>query len=60
MKNGDEAVKVRSMDKAKSRLKNFWDAQTRKVKHGEFKCPLCQEVFKGLSTMGAHLKKHCT
>jgi len=60
MKNGEEEAGICSLNNAKSKLKSFWEAQAHKVKHGEFKCPLCQEVFKGLSAMGAHLKDHCT
>ncbi len=38
----------------------FWKRQLGRITHREYKCPLCREVFKGLSAMGAHLKDHCT
>ncbi|MEN8263307.1 MAG: hypothetical protein ABFR82_07580 [Nitrospirota bacterium] len=43
-----------------SRLKNFFQSQKDKLKHGQFKCPLCREVFTGISALGSHLKNHCT
>lgn len=43
-----------------SKVRDLWQRQLRKVREGSFTCPLCKEVFTGLSALGAHLKKHCT
>ncbi len=60
MKRTIEENNVCSLEKSKSKLKDLWDRQASKVKNGKFTCPLCKEVFTGLSAMGAHLKDHCT
>jgi hypothetical protein len=44
----------------KSKLKIFFNQQLIKIKKRQFTCPLCREVFQGISAFGAHLKKHCT
>ncbi|MBI4849038.1 MAG: hypothetical protein HY808_10780 [Nitrospirae bacterium] len=44
----------------KSKIKNFFEQQANKLKLRKFTCPICKEVFHGLSKMSAHLKKHCT
>ena len=43
-----------------SGLKIFFQKQKNRLKHGQFKCPLCKEVFTGISALGSHLKVHCT
>jgi len=43
-----------------SKIRGIWEKCTDKAKHGEFSCPFCREVFKGLSALGSHLKSHCT
>lgn len=60
MKKANENANSCDTNRAKSRLKSLWDRQTHKIKNGKYKCPLCREVFTGLSEMGAHLKAHCT
>ena len=60
MKSFDDGKNVCNLEKSKSKLKELWERQASKVKHGKFTCPICKEVFTGLSAMGAHLKGHCT
>ena len=60
MKSAGEGKDVCSLDKSKSKLKELWARQAGKVKSGKFTCPICKEVFTGLSALGAHLKGHCT
>jgi hypothetical protein len=43
-----------------SKIRSIWQKCADKAKHGEFSCPFCREVFKGISTLGSHLKSHCT
>ena len=60
MKSTSEGSDVCSIEKSKSKLKELWAKQAGKVKNGKFTCPICKEVFTGLSALGAHLKSHCT
>lgn len=38
----------------------FFEKQMDRLRQRNFTCPLCREVFKGISSFGAHLKSHCT
>jgi hypothetical protein len=38
----------------------FFEKQMDKLRQRNFTCPFCREVFKGISSFGAHLKSHCT
>lgn len=60
MRKTVEGGSVCNPEKGKSKLRELWEKQAGKVKHGKFTCPICKEVFTGLSAMGAHLKGHCT
>jgi hypothetical protein len=44
----------------KSKYKIFLQKQADRLRKGPFTCPLCREIFHGLSAFGSHLKKHCT
>jgi len=39
---------------------NFFTLNLKKLKQGQFTCPLCKEVLQGISKFGVHIKKHCT
>ncbi|NOZ68927.1 MAG: hypothetical protein GXP46_06725 [Deferribacteres bacterium] len=47
-------------DREKSKIREFFQRQKDRLRHGSFTCPFCGEVFTGISAMGAHLKSHCT
>lgn len=32
----------------------------KKLKKGPLTCPVCREVFHGMSELGSHMKIHCT
>jgi hypothetical protein len=60
MKKTFENMDIPGSGKEKSKITDFFQKQKTKLKHGQFTCPLCKEVFTGISAMGAHLKDHCT
>ncbi len=60
MKKLSEPIDRANTDQGISKIKGIWEKCTDKAKHGEFSCPFCKEVFKGLSALGSHLKSHCT
>jgi len=60
MKKLEETTDQSSTGQDASKIRNIWEKCADKAKHGEFSCPFCREVFKGLSALGSHLKSHCT
>ena len=60
MQNMYEKMNTPGSGKEKAKITDFFQKQKTKLKHGQFTCPLCKEVFTGISAMGAHLKDHCT
>jgi hypothetical protein len=53
VKNYREEIKV-------SGVRKFIEKQKQKMKSGQLKCPLCKDMFTGMSALAAHLKDHCT
>jgi hypothetical protein len=43
-----------------SGVRKFVAKQKQKLKSGQLKCPLCKEMFTGMSELLAHVKDHCT
>jgi len=60
MKKLEETADQSNTGQDTSKIRSIWGKCTDKAKHGEFSCPLCREVFKGLSALASHLKSHCT
>jgi hypothetical protein len=60
MKELEETADKSDPGRDDSKGKSIWEKCTDKAKHGEFTCPFCREVLKGLSAFGSHLKSHCT
>ena len=60
MKKVEAAEDQSNTGQCASKIRSIWERCTDKAKHGEFSCPFCREVFKGLSAFGSHLKSHCT
>ncbi|HBH62567.1 MAG TPA: hypothetical protein DDX85_12705 [Nitrospiraceae bacterium] len=60
MKNSMDDIKVSCDLNSKSKIRDLWNKQVHKIKHGSFTCPLCRESFAGIGAFGAHLKDHCT
>jgi hypothetical protein len=60
MKELEETTDQSNRGQGASKIKQIWEICADKAKHGEFRCPFCREVFKGLSAFGSHLKSHCT
>jgi len=60
MKKLEETTDQPNSGQTASKIKGIWEKYADKAKHGEFSCPFCREVFKGLSALGSHLKSHCT
>jgi len=60
MKKLSEQIDRAHDDQGISKIRGVWEKCAEKAKHGEFSCPFCREVLKGLSAFGSHLKSHCT
>jgi hypothetical protein len=60
MKKTIEEISTPTKENGKSKLKGFLERQTDRLKNGHFTCPFCREVFSGISSLGSHLKDHCT
>jgi len=60
VKKALEERAVSGAGREKIKIRAFLEKQKNRLKHGQFKCPVCREVFTGISAMGAHLKDHCT
>lgn len=60
MKKALDSINPEGNVRKETETKGFWQRQSDKLKHSQFTCPLCREVFKGISALGSHLKEHCT
>ncbi len=60
MKNASDITKRSCGVKNASKIRDLWEKQIYRIKNASFTCPICKEAFTGLTSIGSHLKNHCT